>query len=261
MACAKRFDWMPPENAKIDDECTFMTIAPQLAQFVIHAFKNESIPASVKKITIQAIIDQYGLQISGSDMDVSKAIYHTEKNFNQSTGKSSITRYGDQVSPVHAAFINASFAHSKDFDDSHLEAQTHAGSVVIPAAMALAEAYDYPAEKVLKAIIWGMEIMLRLSYSLSPSCMKNGHHTCPTIGPFGAAIACGLLMDVTEKELCNALGICGSFAGGLLEFTISGGMVKRIYPGLGARHGLEAVFLAKSGITAPASIIEGSKGL
>ena len=188
-------------------------------------------------------------------------IYRTEKNYNQSIGLSRIARYGDLVSPVHAAFINGSFAHAKDFDDTHQEAQTHAGSVVIPAAIAIAESKNSSPEAVLKAIIWGMEIMLRLAHSISPVCMEGGHHTCPTIGPFGAAIACGLLMDLNEEELTHALGICGSFSGALLEFTVAGGAVKRIYPGLGARHGLEAVLLAKEGLTAPATIIEGKKGL
>ncbi len=237
-----------------------MSVASQLANYVIHTFQNE-VPENIKKIGIQAIIDQYGLQIAGSELPSSKTIYRAEKNYNKSIGLSSITRYGDQVSPVHAAFINGSFAHAKDFDDSHQKAQTHAGSVVIPAAMAIAESTNCSPAAVLKAVIWGMEIMLRLAYSISPICMKGGHHTCPVIGPFGSAIACGLLMGLNETELTHALGICGSFSGALMEFTLSGGSVKRIYPGLGARHGLEAAILAKEGLTAPATIIEGKKGL
>jgi 2-methylcitrate dehydratase PrpD len=57
------------------------------------------------------------------------------------------------------------------------------------------------------------------------------------------------------------LGICGSYAGGLVEYTLSGGSVKRIHTGLGARAGLEAALLAKNGLTGPASIIEGAKGM
>jgi 2-methylcitrate dehydratase PrpD len=237
-----------------------MSVASQLAKYVIQAFQND-LPDNIKEIGIQALVDQYGLQIAGSELPSSKTIYRVEKNYNQSRGRSSIARYGDQVSPVHAAFINGSFAHAKDFDDAHQQAQTHAGSVVIPAAIAMAESKNIPPGDVLKAIIWGMEIMLRLAYSLSPACMEGGHHTCPTIGPFGAAIACGLLLGLSDTELTQALGICGSFSGALMEFTLSGGSVKRIYTGLGARHGLEAVILAKEGLTAPATIIEGKKGL
>jgi 2-methylcitrate dehydratase PrpD len=237
-----------------------MSIASQLANYVIHAFQDE-IPESIKKIGIQAIIDQYGLQVAGSELPWSQSVYRTEKKYHQSKGLSTITRYSDQVSPIQAAFINGSFAHAKDFDDTHQEAQAHPGSVVIPAAIAIAEHYSFPGDIALKAIILGMEMMLRLSYSLSPACMEGGHHTGPTIGPFGAAIASGLLIGLNEIQLTHALGICGSFSGGLTEFTISGGSVKRIYSGLGARAGVEAALLAKEGLTGPSTIIEGKKGM
>jgi len=237
-----------------------MSIASQLANYAINAFQND-LPESIKKIGIQALIDQLGLQVAGSELSWSQSIYSVEKNYHRSQGLSSITRYGDQVSPIQAAFINGSFAHAQDFDDTHQAAQTHPGSVVIPAAIALAEHHNLPGNITLRAIILGMEIMLRLSHSLSPVCMEGGHHTCPTIGPFGSAIASGLLMGLNETQLTHALGICGSYSGALTEFTLSGGSVKRIYPGLGARSGLEAALLANEGLTGPATIIEGRKGM
>jgi 2-methylcitrate dehydratase PrpD len=237
-----------------------MSIALQLSQYLISVFQRD-LPKAVKKMGINAIIDQYGLQIAGSELPWSKALYNVEKNYTGSRGKSTITRYNDKVSPTSAAFINGSFAHAIDFDDTHPQAQMHAGSVVIPAAIAIGEQNDIPGSKVLNAIIWGMEIMLRLAHSLSPACMQGGHHTPPTIGPFGSAIACGLLLGLNEQQLANALGICGSFSGALMEYTLSGGSVKRIHTGLGARAGLEAVLLAKEGLTGPQSIIEGKKGM
>jgi 2-methylcitrate dehydratase PrpD len=237
-----------------------MSISSQLAKYVINAFQYD-LPESVKEMAIQAIIDQFGLQVSGSELPWSQSVYRVEKNYHRSKGLSSITRYGDQVSPTQAAFINSSFAHGRDFDDTHQEAQTHPGSVIIPAAVAIAEHNNFPGDVTLRAIILGMEIMLRLSHSLSPACMEGGHHTTSAIGPFGAAIACGLLLGLNEIELTHALAICGSFSGGLLEFTRSGGSVKRIYTGLGARAGLEATLLAKEGLTGPTTIIEGEKGM
>ena len=50
-------------------------------------------------------------------------------------------------------------------------------------------------------------------------------------------------------------------SGGLVEYTLSGGSVKRIHTGIGARAGLEAALLAKEGLTGPETIIDGKKGL
>lgn len=237
-----------------------MSTTSKLAEFAIKAFET-GIPDSVIEMAKQAIIDQYGLQIGGSEFLWSKSIYKTEKLHNRSSGSSTVTRYGDQLSPLQAAFINGCFAHAQDFDDSHQEAQTHPGSVVIPAAIAIGEQLALPGTVVLKAIVIGMEIMLRLAHSLCPACIEGGHHTPPTVGPFGAAIASGLLLGLNKTQLTNALGICGSYSGGLVEYTISGGSVKRIHTGLGARAGLEAALLAKEGLTGPSTVIEGKKGM
>lgn len=237
-----------------------MSASSQLIEYALSAFE-EGVPEEVTKIAIQAIIDQYGLQIGGSEFPWSKSIYRYIKAYSGDKGSSTVTRYGDHLPLTQAAFVNGCFAHAQDFDDSHQEAQTHPGSVVIPAAIAVGGQLDLPGRTVLKAIIIGMEVMLRLAHSLCPSCIEGGHHTPPTIGPFGSAIACGLLLGLNKNQLINALGICGSYSGGLVEYTLSGGSVKRIHTGLGARAGLEAALLAKEGLTGPITIIDGDKGM
>lgn len=236
-----------------------MTASSKLAEFALATFSQE-IPKTVCSVAILAIIDQFGLQIGGSEFAWSKSIHQYAKKY-AGVGKSTVTRYGDLLPAVQAAFINGSFAHAQDFDDSHQEAQTHPGSVVIPAAIAISEHINLSGDIVLKAIIIGMEVMLRLAHTLCPSCIEGGHHTPPTIGPFGAAIACGLLLGLNKSQLINALGIFGSYSGGLVEYTLSGGSVKRIHTGIGARAGLEAALLAKEGLTGPETIIDGKKGM
>ncbi len=161
-----------------------MTIATQLAQYALNAFENP-IPQSVLRIATQAIIDQYGLQVGGSEFSWSKSVYSYTQKFAKNAGNSRITRYGDRQSAAQAAFINSCFAHAQDFDDSHQEAQTHPGSVVIPAAIAIGQEFNLSGSAVLKAIVIGMEIMLRLAHSLCPACIEGGHHNncCYLIHP------------------------------------------------------------------------------
>lgn len=236
------------------------SLTSSLVEYAQEAFSKPIAP-EVHHIAIQAIIDQLGLQVGGSEFPWSKGTHQYILEYTGTTGNSTVTRYGELISPVQAAFLNSCFAHAQDFDDSHQEAQTHPGSVVIPAAIAIGEHLESSGANVLKAIIIGMEVMLRLAHALCPACIEGGHHTPPTVGPFGAAIACGLLLGLDKAQLINALGICGSYSGGLVEYTLSGGSVKRIHTGLGARSGLEAALLAKNGLTGPNNIIEGDKGL
>src|SRR3990167_7923980 len=103
-----------------------MTASSQLAEFALKAF-SQKIPMDVYDVAVLAIIDQYGLQIGGSEFSWSKAIHQYSKKY-AGKGGSTVTRYGDALPAVQAAFINGSFAHAQDFDDSHQEAQTHPGS-------------------------------------------------------------------------------------------------------------------------------------
>ncbi len=234
------------------------SMSVQLVKFSLKTAGN--LPKTTLNTTKRALIDQYGLQVGGSAFPWSHSVYRHAMQ-QQSSGNSTITYFGDQVSSTTAAFVNGCLGHAQDFDDSHQEAQTHPGSVVIAAAIAAGESVHASGREVLDAIAIGMEVMLRLAHALCPACIEGGHHTPPTLGPFGSAIACGILLGLSEKQLVNALGICGSYAGGLVQYSIDGGSVKRIHTGLGARAGLEAVLLAKEGLTGPIQIIEGKKGV
>jgi 2-methylcitrate dehydratase PrpD len=61
--------------------------------------------------------------------------------------------------------------------------------------------------------------------------------------------------------MANAMGICGSFASGILEFLADGSWVKPIHAGWAAHAGIIAAQLAKKGLTGPHTVLEGRLGL
>ena len=230
----------------------------QLVEFGMNTYKS-ALPYRLKNKLKELIIDQIGIQIGCAKFPWSQAVYKHARFF-PSHGKSTIVYYGDHLSPEQSAFVNACFSHSQDFDDTCLKVQTHPGAVVIPVAFAIGEEIGASGEEILRAIAAGMEVMLRVAYSVSPDCLKRGHHTPPAAGPFGAAMTAGLLMGLNEEQLLNAMGIAGSFSGGLTEYTQSGGSVKRIHTAIPAMAGIRAAYLAKLGMTGPATVLEGKKG-
>jgi 2-methylcitrate dehydratase PrpD len=61
--------------------------------------------------------------------------------------------------------------------------------------------------------------------------------------------------------MANAFGIAGSMSSGLMEFSRTGGMVKRLHLGRAAEGGFMAAVLARDGYTGPEGIFEGKFGL
>jgi 2-methylcitrate dehydratase PrpD len=60
--------------------------------------------------------------------------------------------------------------------------------------------------------------------------------------------------------MANAFGIAGSMSSGLMEFSRTGGMVKRLHLGRAAEGGFMAAILARDGYTGPAGVFEGKFG-
>ncbi|MGH7279441.1 MAG: MmgE/PrpD family protein, partial [Candidatus Rokuibacteriota bacterium] len=86
-------------------------------------------------------------------------------------------------------------------------------------------------------------------------------HPTAIAGSFGAAAAAGRLHGLSEDEMVHAFGICGSQAGGIIEYLTDGAWTKRLHPGWAAHAGVVAALLARSGFTGPETVLEGSHGL
>jgi 2-methylcitrate dehydratase PrpD len=235
------------------------TVAGELASFAYEVFRDGELPADVLALAEQILIDQIGLQIGCSRLPWSEAVFRYIESLGGQGGATVVAR-GLRTNAENAAFVNAAFGHGQDMDDTCTLVQTHAGAVIVPVALAIAEETGATGEQLLRAIALGLEVMLRAAYSVSPDCLRHGHHTPPAAGPFGAAIAAGLLLGLSPAALEQALGVAGSFCGGLTEYTQSGGSVKRIHTAIPTIAGVRAARFAQAGITGPLTVFEGIKG-
>jgi 2-methylcitrate dehydratase PrpD len=104
--------------------------------------------------------------------------------------------------------------------------------------------------------------MSRIGVAAGNSLEKRGFHAPGLTGTFGAAVAAGRLLGLNEREMVNALGIAGSYSGGLIEFSRcqEGAMIKRLHLGKAAEGGVTAALLASRGFAGPESILEGKFG-
>jgi 2-methylcitrate dehydratase PrpD len=63
--------------------------------------------------------------------------------------------------------------------------------------------------------------------------MAKHHHSPVSAGPFGAAAATARLLGLDTEGTLNALAVASSHSGGLMEYTESGGSIKRFTPASG----------------------------
>ena len=68
------------------------------------------------------------------------------------------------------------------------------------------------------------------------------------------------MLNLTEEQMIDALGIAGNQSAGIFEGVKEGRMTKRFGSGRAAQSGLLAADLARLGFTGPTSVVEGDWG-
>ena len=158
-----------------------------------------------------------------------------------------------------AALVNGGLSHIVEMDDLDRGSVVHPGTVVIPAALAAAEALDAPGDRFLIAVVVGYEAAIRVGEAVGRSHYRLWQNTA-TCGAFGAAAASGCIYGLNCDQMTWALGNAGSVASGLWQFNHDGAMTKHLHAGRAASNGLLAARLAARGFTGAAEILEGPQG-
>ncbi len=235
-----------------------MNETKQMAEWVA-GLDLKSLPPLVLERMKVFLLDNIGCIIGGATVPWSSTYYNAIRQ-TRSGHHSTVAYFGDKLSPDDAAFLNSTFNHANETDDTHLKSPTHPGATATPASLALAEYAAASGKDLLLAMIAAYEVQIRIAWACSPYLIYRGHHPPVGVGPFGAAAAGAVLLKFDKEMTTNALGIAGSHSAGLIEYTKTGGSVKRIHNAIGAQAGVRAALFAQAGITGPYSILEGEKG-
>ena len=162
--------------------------------------------------------------------------------------------------PASALLLNGALGNVLEMDDVHRGAILHAGPVVIPVALAVAESTGATPQQFLDSVVRGYEATIRVGRALGRGHYRYWHPTS-TAGAFGAAAAAGSLLGLDADALADALGTAGSRTGGLWQMRHEPVPTKSIHNAETARSGLLAAQLAAAGLRGPRRILEGEQGL
>jgi 2-methylcitrate dehydratase PrpD len=223
----------------------------------------EDLPPHVIQRAKDCITDTVAVIVLGTDMPSSRIV----ANYAQRIGAGGRSRILGSLGPtLHApaaALANGTLAHAFESDNlTKPSAGVHPGATLLPPGLAMAQERGSTGRDLITGVVAGFEVMYRIGHATKHSNEKRGFHAPGTTGPFGAAVAAGVLLHLNAQAMTNALGIAGSMAGGLMEFARSGtgAMVKRLHLGRAAEAGVVAASLAADGFTGPTSVIEGEAG-
>ena len=220
----------------------------------------DDLPEQVVMLAKERIMDTLGAAIAGS-VNWEYAAQLREACKKLGSGECSVIG-GEKCYPAaHAAMINATYAHSVELDDGHKNAGCHAGAVVVPTALTMAQAMGKSGRELIAAVAIGYEVTYRIASHVNPAQINKGFHPSSNCGAYGAAAVAGKLMGLNEEQLANALGQAGMLASGTMEATKSGQRAKCVQVGNAAYNGILAACLAQTGMEGCLTALEGPNGL
>lgn len=226
----------------------------RLARFCVET-RFEDLPETLVIQAKRHILDTFGAALAGSDTIVA---VQAQQVLGNSGGSSLVWGTALRTNPGHAAMLNGIAAHALELDDTG--GCDHSGAVVLPAVMAAVAMVDraVSGRELLTAVVIGYEIGRRVLEACGSYSAHNGAgwHSTATCGVFGAAAACARIFALDATQTVSALGIAGSFSGGVWAFIHDGSLSKKLHSGRAAEGGLLAASFAREGISGPSMLFE-----
>jgi 2-methylcitrate dehydratase PrpD len=219
----------------------------------------EDLPPEARKKARFCMMDCAGVALAavGGEMD---QILRTLLPEIGASGPSTVLGSSKRWKPVVAGLINGSLAHALDYDDTYQPVPAHTSASVFPASLAVGEKERSSGKDLIRAMALGSEVAIRIGMALGRSHIERGWHGTGTFNTFGAAVATGILLGLSEDQMTRCLGTAAVQAAGLLR-AAAGTKCKPLHAGKAAMNGILSGLLASMPEwTAPENVLEMPQG-
>jgi 2-methylcitrate dehydratase PrpD len=234
-------------------------LAERLAEFVVGT-RLEDLPTAVVQEARRRVLDYLGVAICGSATGELSRIALPVVRAMRGHPECQLIFVDEKVPAAWAAFYNAIASHTIELDDGYRKGTVHPATAIIPPAMAVGERLNADLGALLRSVILGYEICLRVASAINPSHMQRGFHTTGTCGSLGAAVSVASIIGYDVEQVTHTLVISGLQSAGFQEMLHDNPFIKPLQPGKAAMAGVLSADLVAQGARGPRSLFEGRKG-
>lgn len=227
-----------------------------LAQFAVET-RYRDIPGTALDAAKRSLLDTMAVAIGARDAAGGREALDLAI---EEGGKpeSSIWVSEKKVPARSATFVNSLLASALDFDSLHPEAVVHSDIVIIPAALAVAEAQGAGGRELLAAIVVGNEILCRLGCSTR---LNSGWFYTSLYGTIAGAAATARLLGGNASQVAGAMGLGFLSSSGTQQPAMERSIGKRMQGAFAASAGVAAGYLGVRNLSGPREFVEGRFGL
>lgn len=185
-------------------------VTRRLAQFGA-ALRYSQLPAEVVAAAQTAVLNIIAAAIGGAQTRIGRLHVQLARDAGGGVRQSTLIGSGVKVSRPLAAYANGGLAFALDYEDV-CQYVIHAGPIVVPAALAIAEAKRATGRDLLTAVVAGYEVGTRIGGSMQPSPERGAQVWGQQYTPFAACVAAGNLLRLDPVRMDAAMGVTGTYA-------------------------------------------------
>jgi 2-methylcitrate dehydratase PrpD len=225
-------------------------IAVELGKFASQ-LDYATLPADVASAAKQRVLDVLASGLAGFQLGAHRQLLSVMGGHTDAT----VWGEGTTLSLRDAVLVNSFLAHCTYMDDGDRYSGAHPAAVVIPSALALAEAQHLSGAQLISAIAAGYEVLLRVGQAIYPSAVVRGFQSTAILGAIGSAAACANLLRLSARATKNAISISCNLGVGLKE-ALKSSASQPLQVARACEGGLLAALYAQQGAEGPNGIIE-----
>ena len=234
-----------------------MEVTKKIAEYVVNTGLEDFPPEAIFAAKA-AIIDCLGCALAGSKEPLADILANYLTDLGGKPTATVIGR-GFKTNAPEAGLINGAMSHALDYDDITFITKTHPSTVLIPAALPVAEEAAASGRDMLLAYLLGFEVACAVGDAISPAYYDDlGWHPTGPLGALGAAAAASRLLGLDQEQTAMAISLAASQSSGLRQNF--GTMTKPFHAGHACKCGITAAKLVRGGFTSGTDALEGRFG-
>ncbi len=231
-------------------------VAAQLARLVT-ATATKDLPALACERAKMSIASTVASAAMGISIPSAAALRAIEQD-NGGAAHATIWFDGGKLPVASAARVNAVASDAAASDDSDMRSIAHIGTIASACAIAMAEKRGRSGSDVLGAMVLGYEVAGRIDEALTPGRMQRGFHgSVSTV--FSAAVASGVLLKLSERQMTHAIALAATSIGGL-AIAADTSCAREYHASLSAMLGTQAALAAARGFESEVTSLEAPRG-
>ena len=236
------------------------SIADRLGRYVVSAASMPFDPR-IRMKAATCLLDGLALGMAAGAEPTTAAILRSPLLEVGSKG-CSVWASGARAPLSEAVLLNGYAVHARFQDDCDMTSWSHPGSLVLPAAVSVAEAAGATLEVALRGIVSGYSVLnwLGADEKVGRAVVARSFRASPTLGPVAAAAAAATVLGLSAEQSANAVAIAAASAGGVIETVRSGSSDWRFQNGSAAWRGVLAAILAQQGVDGARTVFGSPKG-